>query len=137
MNQLQNQAKKCWLPWGQSPSPSLILQAALQTAVRSFSLHIHPVPVITKVPSLKSVFPAGKTREERVGTQDLGEGWQLWCVTKQLAVLGAIGSGDRHHTLRRTRIKSKMERSWVIFSSSIVALVGVITSLCFSCGCKA
>lgn len=107
MNQLQNQAKKCWLPWGQSPSPRLILQAALQTAVCSFSLHIHPVPVITEVPSLKSVFPAGKTLEERVGTQDLGEGWQLWCVTKQLAVLGAISSGDQHHTLRRMRIKKQ------------------------------
>ena len=96
MNQLQNQAKKCRFPRSQSRSPSRIPRVALQTAAGSSSLCIHPAPVITERPSLKSIFPAGKTLEEGVGAQGLGEGWQLWAVTKRPAVLSATGSGDWH-----------------------------------------
>lgn len=38
------------------------------------------------------------------------------------AILGATDSEDWHHTLRRAGIKNTMDRSWVIFSSLIVAL---------------
>lgn len=64
---------------------------------------------------LKSVCPTGKTLEEGVGAQGLGEGWQLRGVMKRPAVFAATGSGDWHHILRRTGIKTKVDGSWVIF----------------------
>lgn len=109
MNQLQNQAEKCPFPQGQSPSK--ILWAVLQTAAVSSSFCVHPAPVITGIPSLKSICPTGKTLEEGVGGQGLGEEWQLWGAMKQLAVLGATGNGDWHHVLRRMGIKTRMDGS--------------------------
>lgn len=72
MNQLQSQVEKCWFPWGQRPSS--IPRAALQTSAGSPSLRVHPAPGITKMPRLKSAWPTGKTLEEGVGAQGLGEG---------------------------------------------------------------
>lgn len=72
--------------------------------------------------ALKTVFTTGKTLEERAGAQGLREGWQLWGVTDQPAVLDATDRDNWHHTLRKTGIKRRMDRRWVIISSLIVAL---------------
>lgn len=53
------------------------------------------------MPALKTVFTTGKTLEEGVGAQGLGEGWQLWGVTDQPAILGATDSDDPHPQKKR------------------------------------
>lgn len=67
MNHLQNKPRNTSFPEAEAPAPSL---------------PIHPSPVSTGMPSLKSIFPTGKTLEEGIGAQGLGEGWQTCCVTK-------------------------------------------------------